>query len=74
MATLPEHQNKGLSKALLQTAFPIIQNNHVNLLWCNARVDACGFYEKVGFNKMGEEFMIPDVGPHYLMLKILNKS
>lgn len=69
MATLPEYQNQGLSRALLKTAFPIIQNNHVKLLWCNARVGAAGFYENCGFIRVGEEFEIPDVGPHYLMLK-----
>lgn len=73
MATLPEHQHKGLSRALLKAAFPIIQNNHVNLVWCNARVEASGFYEKVGFKKIGDMFEIPDVGPHYLMVKTLNQ-
>ena len=69
MATLPEHQRKGLSRALLKTAFPIIQNNHVKLVWCNARVEAAGFYETVGFKKVSDIFEIPDVGPHYLMVK-----
>jgi predicted GNAT family N-acyltransferase len=69
MATLPEHQNKGLSRALLRTAFPIIQNNHVNLLWCNARTSAQGFYEKVGFEVVSDVFDIPDVGPHVVMIK-----
>lgn len=71
MATLPEYQNQGLSSALLKTAFPIIQNNHVNLLWCNARVKAAGFYEKVGFKRISDEFDIPGVGPHYLMAKTI---
>ena len=71
MATLPEHQRKGLSQALLQTAFPIIRNNHVNLVWCNARALATGFYEKVGFEKKSDIFEIPDVGPHYLMVKTI---
>lgn len=73
MATLPEFQNQGLSRALLKTAFPIIQNNHVNLLWCNARVEASGFYETVGFEKIGDRFDIPEVGPHYLMIKKINQ-
>lgn len=73
MATLPEYQHQGLSRALLKAAFPIIQNNHVNLLWCNARVEASGFYQKVGFEKVSEEFLIPDVGPHYLMAKVINQ-
>lgn len=69
MATLDNFQGQGLSSALLRTAFPIIKNNNVDVLWCNARVSAIGFYEKVGFKTISEEFDIPDVGPHVLMLK-----
>lgn len=69
MATLKEFQAQGLSRALLRTAFPLIKKNHVNTLWCNARVSAIGFYEKVGFESIGEEFDIPGIGPHVLMKK-----
>ena len=69
MATLDQFRGQGLSSALLRTAFPIIKNNHVDLLWCNARTEACGFYEKVGFKSISEEFNIEGVGPHYLMIK-----
>lgn len=69
MATLNQYQGKGLSSALLRTAFPLIERNHVRMLWCNARTSARGFYEKVGFTAAGEEFDIPGVGPHYLMVK-----
>lgn len=67
MATLPEFQHQGFSKELLRMAFPIIKQNQCKLLWCNARVSAMGFYQKVGFKKVGEEFNIPDIGPHLLM-------
>ncbi len=67
MATLPKYSGKGLSSALLRTAFPLIKNNHISLLWCNARVSAVGFYEKVGFSITGDEFDIPAIGPHRLM-------
>lgn len=71
MATLNEFQGQGLSRALLRTAFPIIKKNHVFTLWCNARKSAVGFYEKVGFEIIGEEFDIPNIGPHFLMIKKL---
>jgi GNAT superfamily N-acetyltransferase len=67
MATLPNYQGQGLSSALLKTAFPLIKKNHINLLWCNARVGAIGFYEKVGFEKKSDEFEIEGVGTHILM-------
>lgn len=70
MATLPEHQNQGLSSELLNMAFPIIKQNQCTLLWCHARLPAVGFYEKVGFVKADENiFEIDEIGPHVLMMK-----
>ena len=70
MATLSGFQNQGLSSELLNMAFPIIKQNFCTLLWCNARVPAIGFYEKVGFIKANEHiFEIPEIGSHILMLK-----
>ncbi len=69
MATLPKHQGKGFSSALLQMAFPIIKQNFCTLLWCNARTSAKGYYQKVGFEKINEEFEISEIGPHILMFK-----
>lgn len=71
MATLNENSGQGMSSALLRTAFPLITKNHVNTLWCNARTSAIGFYEKVGFNTIGEEFEIEGIGTHVLMIKEL---
>ncbi len=69
MATKLASQGKGLSSALLRTAFPIVQRNHVKMLWCNARVSAVDFYKKVGFEIISDEFHVENVGPHYLMCK-----
>jgi GNAT superfamily N-acetyltransferase len=70
MATLAEYQGQGLSSELLSFAFPIIKQNFCTLLWCNARVSAIGFYEKVGFKKLNDEFFeIDEIGPHVLMYK-----
>jgi len=67
MATLPDYQGRGLSQALLRTAFPVIKQNQCTLLWCNARVSAMGFYTKVGFIPYGEPFDVPQIGKHILM-------
>ena len=70
MATLPEFQNKGLSSELLNMAFPIIKQNFCSLVWCNARLSAIGFYQKVGFSKVNEDmFEVAEIGPHILMMK-----
>ena len=72
MSTLPTYQKRGLSYALLETAFPIISQNMCTLVWCNARASAVGFYEKLGLDKTGEEFLIPGIGSHYLMYRNLS--
>lgn len=70
MATLPEYQGQGLSSELLNMAFPIIKQNFCSLLWCNARVSAVGYYQKVGFEIHDEKtFEIEGIGPHVLMFK-----
>lgn len=69
MATDVEHRGKGYSLALLQTAIPLIEKNNIHVLWCNARSGALGFYQKVGFNVMSDEFEIEGIGPHFVMSK-----
>jgi len=74
MATLPDYRGQGLSSELLTMAFPIIKQNFCQLLWCNAREGALGFYEKVGFHSSGNRFDIEGIGPHYLMSKEINEA
>ncbi|MBH46659.1 MAG: GNAT family N-acetyltransferase [Halobacteriovorax sp.] len=69
MATYEEHRGSGLSRALLRTAFPLIKQNFCSLVWCNARISAQGFYEKTGFTTHGEQFDVPEIGPHLLMFR-----
>lgn len=70
MATIPECQGQGLSSELLNVAFPIIKQNFCTLLWCNAKITAVGFYEKVGFKRLDDNvFEIEGIGPHILMYK-----
>lgn len=70
MATLPEFQGQGLSSELLSMAFPIIKQNFCTLLWCNARVTAVGFYQKVDFKIFDNTpFDIEGIGQHILMYK-----
>lgn len=71
MATLPSAQNTGAARALLNTAFQILKAKGQDLLWCDARIIATGFYEKLGFEKLGDSYSIPIIGLHYLMYKIL---
>lgn len=67
MATLEEYRHKGYSASLIQTGIPITKRNQASLIWCNARVSAAGFYEKIGFVTCSKVFDIKDIGPHVRM-------
>ena len=71
MATLSVAQNTGAARVLLNTAFQILKEKGQDLLWCDARIIAAGFYEKLGFEKLGDTYSIPIIGLHYLMYKTL---
>jgi GNAT superfamily N-acetyltransferase len=67
MATAAEAQRTGLGRALVLGCVAFAREKNARLLWCNARMYAAGFYRKLGFEIVGKEFDIPDVGPHYRM-------
>lgn len=67
MATLSDFRGQGISSSLLKTGFSMIKKNNVPVIWCNARTEAFGFYEKMQFEKCSDEFEIQGVGPHFLM-------
>ena len=71
MAVLPNHQKKGLGDLLLMAAEDYIKQQDAGLIWFNAREVAVGFYSKAGYTVSGELFEIPNVGPHYVMFKLV---
>ena len=56
MATDPRHQGIGAGRAVLAAVVAHLEAAHADLLWCNARVSAQGFYEQAGFETFGEVF------------------
>jgi predicted GNAT family N-acyltransferase len=40
-------------------------------VWCNARVDAAGFYRRYGFEAEGGVFDLLAIGPHVVMRRRL---
>jgi GNAT superfamily N-acetyltransferase len=69
MAVLDDFQKKGFGEALLNYCENEIKLNKSSLIWFNARETAVGFYKKSGYKVLGNQFEIPDVGPHYIMFK-----
>ena len=67
MAVEPTLQGKGLGGRLVRAGIEYLREQGGQRLWCNARVSAQRFYEKLGFAAEGERFEIPTIGPHYVM-------
>jgi ribosomal protein S18 acetylase RimI-like enzyme len=67
MATAPQARGLRLGTSIVKACVAFARDNGARLLWCNARTGAVGFYSKLGFEIVGQEFEIPDVGPHFRM-------
>jgi predicted GNAT family N-acyltransferase len=72
MTTKEIFQGKGFGKKLLEKSVEILKSKNTKIIWCNARVKALGFYVKLGFKTVGNEFDIPPVGGHYVMIRHLS--
>ena len=70
MAVISGLQGKGVGRAILQFAENIARDRGYKKMVMHARKTATGFYEKLGYVIMGEEFIEVSI-PHYLMEKDL---
>jgi len=71
MATSPSVKGKQVGRQIIETSIEKLKSMGVELLWCDARLEATGFYEKLGLKMKGEIYNVPNIGPHKLMyLKI----
>jgi len=71
MATVEKFRRMGAGRQVVSFAEKIIKDKGVEILWCKGRVDAQGYYEKLGFKPHGEVFDYPPLGPHIIMYKKL---
>ena len=69
MAVLENYRKEGFGKVLLIHCEQYCRNKNTNLIWFNARIEAIGFYEKMGYQKKGIPFEINGIGEHVLMFK-----
>ncbi|PVX45272.1 acetyltransferase (GNAT) family protein [Flavobacterium sp. 103] len=74
MAVLESHQKKGIGELLVKHCEVYCKKLQSDLIWFNARTVAVGFYEKLGYAKVGMAFEIKDVGEHYLMAKSIRNE
>ncbi|HVF81049.1 MAG TPA: GNAT family N-acetyltransferase [Flavisolibacter sp.] len=70
MAVVNDVQGKGIGRALMQFAENLARDRGYKRITMHARKNAVGFYEKLGYKKIGEEFEEITI-PHYVMEKEL---
>jgi len=74
VAVEKEYQGQGYGKALIKYVEFLALNRGIDFIWMNARIDVRKFYEKLGYEAYGEEFMIPTVCPHIVMRKKITET
>lgn len=72
MATAESHRGMGCGRQLVDHLCQYVLDSGGDVLWCNARVGALEFYEKLLFEMMGAPFDIPTAGLHYMMKRTLS--
>ncbi|MBN8688657.1 MAG: GNAT family N-acetyltransferase [Chitinophagales bacterium] len=70
MAVLNNLQGKGIGRAIMNFAENIARDRGYKVLSMHARKNAIGFYEKMGYKVVGEEFQEVTI-PHVVMEKAL---
>lgn len=68
MATAPEARGRGHARAVVTAALGHVDGRGGGV-WCNARVPAVGFYERLGFEPIGDHWTDPHTGPHVKMAR-----
>jgi ribosomal protein S18 acetylase RimI-like enzyme len=70
MAVLNDLQGKGIGRALMNFAENLARDQGYKIMSMHARKNAIGFYEKMGYKVVGDEFTEVTI-PHYVMEKKL---
>ncbi len=68
MATDPAVRGSGAGRALVVEGLTRVAARGGDLVWCDARVPAAGFYERMGFTVVTAPFDKPGIGPHVGMV------
>lgn len=71
MAVLPDYRGQGVGAELIAFALDELKAKRADVVWCQARESAVGFYTKLGFATKGEPFVLEGVGAHFIMHKRL---
>jgi len=64
MATDPRVRRIGAGRALVAEGLARVATRGGDLVWCDARASAVGFYERIGFTSITGEYELTPVGMH----------
>ena len=68
MATDTTVRGSGAGRAMVEDGLQRVSERGGDLVWCDARTSAAGFYERMGFTVVTDEFEKPGIGPHVGMV------
>jgi len=74
MATDPEYRKLGVGKMVIFEAVNILRDKKVNVLWCNARKVALGFYDNLDFQVVDAWYEVPNIGLHKFMYILIQSE
>ncbi|WP_316817490.1 GNAT family N-acetyltransferase [Pedobacter nyackensis] len=72
MATDPDFSGNGYGAELIKFAINELRSVNASYIWCHARSSAVGFYKKLGFEVISDEFEVQGIGPHFKMSKAIS--
>lgn len=67
MASHPGYRGIGAARMLVLHSLQVLKQKDADVLWCDARLNAVGFYEGIGFQSFHEIYDVPKIGPHRFM-------
>lgn len=70
VATLRAYRGCGYAAKLLTSALDFLKTQNITQVELHAQLQAIAFYEKLGFQAFGSEFLDADI-PHMSMIKII---
>ena len=76
MAVDPAHQGRGIGVAILKALIAYaeaqpVPRGRAGLIWCNGRTSVEPFYLGQGFERVGDVFDLPPIGPHVVLQRRL---
>lgn len=75
MAVTEAARGQGAGRRILEALIAHAGNHDLpGEVWCNGRGNVEGFYTRVGFERLGDLFDVPPIGPHVLMIRQLTQA